>query len=62
MADSTKGDKGEISDLSFMTPLEGDEEEVKEGKRIKILTSKKLLLILPVLLDQIEAGNNSYKL
>ena len=62
MADTTKGDKGEISDLSFMPPLEGDEEEVKEGKRIKILTSKKLLLILPVLLDQIEAGNNSYKL
>ena len=37
------------------------EEEVKEGKGIKILTSNKLLTRLPLLLAQIKAGNNSYK-
>ena len=49
--------KEELDDL----PLEGDE-EVKEGKRIKILTPNKLLIKLPILLAQIKAGNNSYKL
>ena len=33
-----------------MLLLEGDEEEVKEGKRLKILTTKKLLTRLPILL------------
>ena len=37
-------------------------EDVKEGKVIKILTPNKLLTKLPVLLAQIKAGNNSYKL
>ena len=45
-----------------MPPLEGDEEEVKEGKRLKILTPDKLLTRLPILLAQIKAENNSYKL
>ena len=45
-----------------MPPLEGDEEKVKEGKGLKILTSNKLLTRLPILLAQIKAGNNSYKL
>ena len=45
-----------------MPPLEGDEEEVREGKRIKILTPNKLLTRLPILLAQIKAENNSYKL
>ena len=45
-----------------MPPLEGDEEEVKEGKGLKILTTKKLLTRLPILLAQIKAGCNSYKL
>ena len=48
-------------ELDDMPPLEGDE-EVKEGKRLKILTPNKLLTRLPVLLAQIKAGNNSYKL
>ena len=30
-------------------PLEGDEEKVKEGKGLKLLTPKKLLTRLPVL-------------
>ena len=45
-----------------MPPLEGYEEEVKEGKGLKILTPKKLLIRLPTLLAQIKAENNSYKL
>ena len=45
-----------------MPPLEGDEEEVKEGKELKILTPNKLLIRLPILLAQIKAGNNSNKL
>ena len=55
-------DKEESIDLSDIPPLEGDEIEVKEGKGIKILTPNKLLSRLPVLLAQIKAGNNSYKL
>ena len=42
-----------------MPSIEGDEEEVKEGKGIKILTPNKVLTILPILLAQIKAGNNS---
>ena len=45
-----------------MPPLEGDKEEVKEGKRLKILTPNKLLTRYPIFLPQIKAGNNSYKL
>ena len=32
------------SDLSDMPPIEGDKEEVKEGKGLKILTPNKLLI------------------
>ena len=39
-----------------------DEEELKEGKELKNLTPNKLLTRLPILLAQIKAGNNSYKL
>ena len=51
----------ECIDLSDMAPLEGDG-ELKEGKGLKILTSNKLLTRFPILLAQIKAGNNSYKL
>ena len=44
-----------------MPLLEGDE-DVKEGKELKILTPNKLLTELPILLAQIKTGNNSYKL
>ena len=44
-----------------MPALESDE-EVKEGKGLKILTPYKLLTRLLILLAQIKAGNNSYKL
>ena len=49
-------------DIPDMPPLESDEEEVKEGKGLKILLPNKLLTRLPLLLTQIKAGNNSYKL
>ena len=55
-------DEEESVDLSDMSPLEGYEEKVKEGKRLKILTPNKLLTRLPILLARIKAGNNSYKL
>ena len=45
-----------------MPPLEGDEEEVKEGKGLKVLTPNKLLTRLSILLAHIKAGKNSYKL
>ena len=45
-----------------MLPLEGNEEKVKEGKGLEILTLNKLLTRLSILLAQIKTGNNSYKL
>ena len=45
-----------------MSAVEGDEEKVKERKRLKISNSEKLLIMFPVLLAQIKVGNNSYEL
>ena len=45
------------NDLPPMPPLENDE-EVKEKKEFKILTLRKLLTRLAVLLTQVKAGNN----
>ena len=55
-------DSDEFIDIPDMPPLEGNEEEVRKGKGLKILTLNKLLTRLPILLAQIKAGNNSYKL
>ena len=52
-------DKGECVNRSDMPSPEGNEEEVKEGKGIKILSPNKVITILPILLAQIKAGNNS---
>ena len=38
-----------------MPPLEGDEEEVKDRKWLKILTPNKLLTRLPIILAQIKS-------
>ena len=63
LSDKTElADKEETVDLSDMLPLEGDEEEVKGGKGLKVLTPKKLLTRLLMLLAQIKAGSNSCKL
>ena len=45
-----------------MPPLEGDEEDVKEGKGLKIVTPNNFLTRLPKLLAQIKAESNSYEL
>ena len=54
--------KADDEDLSEMPLLQTDGEEVKKEKALKILTRTKLLTRLPLLLAQIKAGNNSYKL
>ena len=50
-------DSDEFINIPDITPLEGDEEEAKEGKGLKIFTSNKLLTRLPILLAQIKVGN-----
>ena len=55
-------DKTQEGDISSMQPLEDDEEEIKQGKRIKILTRNKLLTGLPISIVQIKVRNNSNKL
>ena len=45
-----------------MPPREGAEEELKELKRLKIVTPNKLLTRVPILLAQIKTGTNSNKL
>ena len=54
-------DKEESLDLSDMSPLGADEEEVKEGKGWKILILTQLLIRHLILLAPIKAGNNSIK-
>ena len=54
-------EKADDEDSSDMSPLEGDE-EIKEGKGLKIFTPNKLFTRLPMLLAEIKAGNNWYKL
>ena len=55
-------DEEKSSDVPPILLLEIDEEEIKEGNRLKILTPNKLLTRLTILLARIKAGNNSYKL
>ena len=55
-----KSNNGDPAVLLDMSPLKVDE-EVKEGKGLKILTPNKLLTKLPIL-AKVKAGNNSYKL
>ena len=51
--------KKKSTDAPPIAPVEGDEEEVKEGKGIKILTWNKLLARFLILLAKIKAGQNS---
>ena len=55
-------DKEESTNVPPMPALEGDEEEIKEGKGLKILTPNQLSTMLPILLRQIKAGKHSNKL
>ena len=61
-ADTTRGGEEESTDLPQIPPQEGDEEEVKEEKGIKILTPNKLFPIISILFAQIKAENSLYKL
>ena len=54
-------DSDEFINILDMPSLEDDEEEIKEEKKLKILTPKQLLTRPPTLLAQAKAGNNSYK-
>ena len=45
-----------------MPPLKGDEEEVKVGKGLKLLSPNKLLIRLPILLAQLKPRYNLAKL
>ena len=47
------------TDVPPMLSLEGNEEEVRERKGLKILPPNKLLTRLPILLAQIKTGSNS---
>ena len=58
---TTKLDKKGSGPSPSMLALGGNEEEVKEGKWLKILTPNKLLTRIAVLLEIIKAGDNSYK-
>ena len=55
-------DSYQFIDIAIMPLLEGEKEEVKEGKRLKSLARNKLLTRLPILLAQVKARNNSNKL
>ena len=48
--------------MPSMALLEDLDDKVKAGKGLKILTQNQLLTRLHVLLAQVKAGNNSYKL
>ena len=52
-------DSYQFIDIAIMPLLEGEKEEVKEGKRLKSLARNKLLTRLPI---QVKARNNSNKL
>ena len=56
---STDENNDDFIDIPDMPPLEGNEEDVKVGKGLKMLTPKKLFTRLPILLAQIKPGNSS---
>ena len=47
--------KADDENLSNMPPSKGNEEDVNEGKGLKILTPNKIITRLPILLAQIKA-------
>ena len=55
-------DSDKCVDIPDIPSLEGDEEELKKGKELKVLTPNELLTRLPILFAQIKARNNSGKL
>ena len=51
-----------LKDIADLCNLKSDGDTIKKGKRLKILTNKQMLNRLPILLAQIQAGNNSKSL
>ena len=52
----------DLKDVADLYNIKLDSDTSKSGKGLKILTNKQMLNRLPILLAQIEAGNNSIKL
>ena len=52
----------DLKDIIDLYNLKSDSDTSKKGKGLKILNNKQMLNLLPILLAQIEAGNNSIKL
>ena len=51
-----------LKDIVDLYNLKSGSDTSKKGKRLKILNNKQMLNRLPILLAQIQAGNNSIKL
>ena len=51
----------DLKDIVDLYNLKSDSDTSKKGEGLKILTDKQMLNCLPILLAQIEAGNNSNK-
>ena len=52
----------DLKDIVDLYNLKSDNDTSKKGEGLKILNNKQMLYRLPILLAQIEAGNNSIKL
>ena len=52
----------DLKNLADLNNIQLDSDTSKSGQGLKILTNKQMLNRLPILLSQIEAGNNSIKL
>ena len=52
----------DLKDIADLYNIKSDSDISKKGEGLKILTGKQMLNRLPILLTQIEAGNNSIKL
>ena len=51
-----------LEDIADLCNIKSSSDTSKKGEGLKILTNKQMLNRLPILLAQIEAGNNSFKL
>ena len=52
----------DLKDIADLYNIKSGSDTSKKGEGLKILTNKQMLNCLPILLAQIEAGNNSIKL
>ena len=51
-----------LKDIADLCNLKSDSDTIKKGEGLKILTNKQMVNHLPILLTQIQAGNNSKSL